>query len=190
MVTYILIALLAMVFVLDYFVFMPKGAKRQLFTLTFAKTENPLNQALCMKRSVVRKGQLWRLVTSQLLHGGLFHIAANSLAFLAAGRLVEAQLGWWRYVILLLASGVFANLANLRILQSEFSFGASLATHGVIGMLAAMLLVNPGLLGEIAWPWRIYLAGYLLYNVVADKYNLVEHGAGFVCGVGLAFLLI
>jgi len=189
MITYILLAVLAVSFVLDYFVFMPRSATRQLFTLTMAKTENAYNQALCMKASAIKKGQLWRLVTSLLLHGGMLHLLFNSLAFLAAGRLVEQQLGWWRYLLLLVASGIFANLCNMRILNSEFSFGASLATHGVIGMLAAMLLINPQLLGAIAWPWLVYLAAYCVYNVVADKYSLVEHGGGFIAGVLLAFLL-
>jgi len=191
MITYITITLLCVSFVLDYFVFMPRGVKRQMLTLTMVKVQNnPYSQALCMKSSAVKKGQLWRLVTSLLLHGGVFHLLGNSLAFLAAGRLVEQQLGWWRYLILLVASGIFANLCNLRILESEFSFGASLATHGVIGMLAAMLLQNPALLGEIAWPWLIFLAGYVLYNVPADKWNLVEHGGGFIAGVLLAFVLL
>jgi len=190
MVTYILIALLCISFVLDYFVFMPRGAKRQLFTMTFQKTRNPYNEALCMKASGIKKFQLWRLVTSMFLHGGVLHLLFNALAFLAVGRLVEDQLGWWRYLILLVASGVFANLCNMRILNSEFSFGASLATHGVMGMLAAMLLRNPLLLSELAWPWLVLLAGYALYNIVADKYNLVEHGGGFVCGVLLAFILL
>jgi rhomboid protease GluP len=190
MVTYILLAVLCVSFVLDYFVFMPRGAKRQLLTVTYQKTRNVYNEALCMKASAIKKGQLWRLVTSLLLHGGLLHLLFNSLAFLAAGRLVEQQLGWWRYLILLAASGIFANLCNMRILNSEFSFGASLATHGVIGMLAAMLLINPQLLGAIAWPWLVYLAGYCLYNVVADKWNLVEHGGGFIAGVLLAFILL
>jgi hypothetical protein len=36
----------------------------------------------------------------------------------------------------------------------------------------------------------VYLPLYALANIFADKWTLVEHGGGFVCGVLLSFFLL
>ncbi|MCL1952208.1 MAG: rhomboid family intramembrane serine protease, partial [Oscillospiraceae bacterium] len=113
MVTYMLIALLAVIFVLDYLVFTPGGiegwgVKDILFGKQggsfelISKQPNRFTDALCLKTSGVKKGQLWRLVSSMLLHGGLFHLAGNCAALWFADAFAERQLGPWRYVLVLL----------------------------------------------------------------------------------------
>ena len=201
MVTYSIIAVLAVIFVLDYFVFTTGGmkgwgAKDILFGKQgdhfelISKQPNRFSGALCLKTSGVKKGQLWRLLSSALLHGGLFHLLGNSLALLSAGVFVEQQLGPWKYLLALACGAVFANLWAMRVFGSEFGFGASGAIYGMLGVLAAMLLLNPQLIGGFAWPWLVYLALYLLANVSPDKWSLVEHGGAFIAGIGLAFIIL
>ena len=201
MVTYAILVLLAVTFILDYLVFTPGGIKGWgvkdiLFGKQgehfepISKQPNSFTAILCLKTSGVKKGQLWRLVSSALLHGGLFHLLGNSLALFSAGRFVEQQLGPWRYILALVCGAVFANLWSMRVFNNEFGFGASGAIYGVLGILVAMLLLNPQLIGAFAWPWLVYLALYLLANVSPDKYSLVEHGGAFIAGIGLAFVLL
>ncbi|MDR2687418.1 MAG: rhomboid family intramembrane serine protease [Oscillospiraceae bacterium] len=201
MVTYILIALLAVIFILDYLVFTPEGIKGwgvkdilfgkqgDSFEL-ISKQPNPFAGVLCMKTSGVKKGQLWRLVSSMLLHGGLFHLIGNCAALLSAGAYVERQLGPWKYVLVLLCGAVMANLWTMRVFGNEFGFGASGAIYGAIGVLVAMLLRNPQLIAAFSWPARIYLGLYVLANVGPDKWSLVEHGGAFIAGIGLAFVFV
>ena len=202
MVTIVYVSLLVIMFILDYLVFPPKGVKRWDWQyLVFGKRRaagesfeyirkqaTPFNQTLCIKTSAVRKGQLWRLASSAFLHGGLFHLASNCAALLSAGALVERQLGWWKYIVVLLSGAVMANLWTMRVFSNEFGFGASGSVYGAIGILTAMLLLNPQLIGEFSWPWRVYLLLYVLSNAAPDKWSLVEHGGAFVAGIGLAFL--
>jgi len=199
MITYSLIALLAVIFVLDYLVFTPGsikdwgwkdilfGKQGERFEL-ISKQPNPFTGILCLKTSAVKKGQFWRLVSSMLLHGGLFHLAGNCAALLSAGVLVERQLGPWKYILVLLCAAAMANLWSMRVFSNEFGFGASGAIYGAIGILVAMLLKNPQLIADIPWPWRIYLLLYVLANAGPDKWSLVEHGGGFIMGIGLAFV--
>ena len=200
MVTYIYLAVIWLMFIVDYLVLPPKGVKRWGFrylvlgkeggTELINKQATPFNQALCLTTSKIKKGQLWRLVSSALLHGGLCHITANSLALWFAGRFVEQQLGPWKYLLTLLVGAVMANLWGMRVFSNEFGFGASTAIYGMIGILAAMFLLNPQLMLAFSWPARIYMLLYLLSNALPDKWSLVEHGGAFIAGLGLAFVLL
>ena len=198
-VTLCLIALLAVMYVLDYFVFSSVkgwGVKDILFGKQGAhfepisKQPTRFTSALCLRTSSVKKGQLWRLVSSMLLHGGLFHLLGNCAALLSAGAFVERQIGPWRYIIVLLCAAAMANLWSMRVFSNEFGFGASGSIYGPIGILVALLLKTPQLFGEISWPSRIYLLLYVIFNTGPDKWSLVEHAGGFMAGIGLAFVLV
>src|SRR5215470_17444851 len=52
------------------------------------------------------------LITSQFLHGGLLHILGNMLYLWIFGRGVERALGFFRYLLLYLLSGVAAALTQ------------------------------------------------------------------------------
>jgi len=201
MVTYSLIALLAVIFLLDYLVFTSGGIKGWgwkdiLFGKqgesfeAISKQPNAFTGALCLKTSGVKKGQLWRLVSSMLLHGGLFHLLGNCVALWFAGRVAEQQLGSWKYILALAIGAVFANLWSMRVFSNEFGFGASGAIYAMLGILTAMLLLDPQLIAAFTWPARIYLGLYILANASPDKWSLVEHGGGFIAGIGLAFVLV
>ncbi|MDR2687022.1 MAG: rhomboid family intramembrane serine protease [Oscillospiraceae bacterium] len=186
---------------LDYLVFSPKGVKRWSYSylvlgkqgnrgMNVGKQSTPFNRAICLNAPAVRRGQLWRLVSYLSLHFGLFHLAVNCAALWAMGGLLERQLGPWRYLLVLLASGLFVGLLTvIHFPASEFGQGASPAIYGALAVLAIMLLREPQLLEAISWPGRIYLLLYALSNVV-DPGNLFPHGFGFLAGVGLAFILL
>jgi len=201
MVTYSIIALLVVVHLLDYLVFAPKGAKRWSYSyLVLGKQGNrgfkvgkqptPFNRALCLDAPAVRRGQLWRLVSYLSLHFGLIHLALNCAALWAMGGLVERQLGAWRYLLVLLASGLFVGVMTVvHFPDSDFGQGASSAIYGALAVLAIMLIREPQLLEAISWPGRVFLLIYVLSNVV-DPGSLFPHGFSFLAGVGMAFILL
>lgn len=204
MVTYAFMAILLAVFVLDYLVLVPKGTKRwnaryllfgkhaeegERFEL-IGKEGTKFNQALCMKGSAVRRGQLWRMVTSALLHGGLAHLAGNMVTLWLIGGFLEMQLGTWKYILVLVCGPIFSNIGNLRILGNEFGFGASSTTFAIIGVVTAMLLRSPGLFGTLSLPIQICLIANGLFNAVTDKWGIVEHAFAFIGGILLAFALL
>ena len=196
-VTITAISLLAMVFVLDYLIFPPKGAKRwNLKYLVLGshaglgKEPAPFNETLCLRTSALRRGQLWRLVTYLSLHGGLYHLLANCAALWALGSFLEGELGAWRWALLLLASGVAVGLSGGVLFgTAEFGIGASCAIYGAVGFFTAMLLRDPQVLQVLSLPWQIFLLCYLLSNFVL-RGGWRCHCDGFACGILLAFVLI
>ena len=199
MITYSVIALLVIVHILDYLVFPPKGVKRWSYSylilgkqgnrgIQMGKHHTPFNKILCLNAPAVRRGQLWRLVSYLFLHCGLFHLAGNCAALWAMGSLMESQLGLWRYLLVLLASGLFVSLLSvIHYPASEFGQGGSPAIYGALAILAIMRVREPQLLQAISWPGRIYLLLYVLSNVV-DPGSLYAHSYGFLAGIGLVFL--
>lgn len=75
------------------------------------------------------------LITSQFLHGGIFHIAGNMLYLWVFGNNIEDQLGKARFVIFYLGCGTLAGLTQwIFAPQSPVpTVGASGAIAGVMG---------------------------------------------------------
>jgi membrane associated rhomboid family serine protease len=81
-------------------------------------------------------------ITSQFLHGDLFHLLGNMLYLWVFGRGVEFALGSVRYLVLYLTSGVVAALTQAFVDPTGQipMIGASGAIAGVLG---AYLILNP-----------------------------------------------
>ncbi len=58
-------------------------------------------------------GQWWRLVTSNLIHFGIIHVALNMLALHQAGRMTERLYGSLRFALLYVFAGLIGSMASL-----------------------------------------------------------------------------
>jgi membrane associated rhomboid family serine protease len=74
------------------------------------------------------------LVTSQFLHGGLFHIGGNLLYLWVFGKNIEDQLGHLRFLIFYLGCGVLAGLT-----QWVFDPTSTVPTIGASGAIAGVM---------------------------------------------------
>jgi membrane associated rhomboid family serine protease len=76
------------------------------------------------------------LFTAMFLHGSLFHLAGNMLYLWIFGDNVEEVLGTFRYVVVYLACGVMASLAQVAAAPDSPipTLGASGAIAGIMGM--------------------------------------------------------
>lgn len=191
-VTLVSIAVLIAVFAADYLIFVPVGIQRFSFDhLVLGEDSGIITQALCLRTSAVLQGEIWRVFSSMLLHGGLLHLLGNCAMLWVAGGLVEREIGGGRFALTLLTAGVFANICVMRVRGNEFGYGASTAIYGTIGLWAALCLARRAhMRGVSTWPQRILLLLFIAANAAADPNTLVEHGGGFIAGIGLAFLFV
>ena len=65
--------------------------------------------------NVIGKNQWYRLVTSEITHGGFTHIASNMIIFLVWGPVLERHFGTILYAILNVFIGFISNLMTLGI---------------------------------------------------------------------------
>lgn len=81
--------------------------------------------------------EVWRYITSTMLHTSITHLASNVLTFLFASVALERRYGWWLIAPLYITSGVGANLYSANWEGCEVVVGASGA---VLGLCAALLV--------------------------------------------------
>ena len=99
-----------------------------------------------------QRGEIWRLVTFQFLHGDTSHIFWNMFILWMFGRTVEMQIGTRRFVWLYFLSGVAGGLAEalFNVAMSQITgnpqwmgISAVGASAGVMGMTIAFAALNP-----------------------------------------------
>jgi GlpG protein len=82
----------------------------------------------------IRQGELWRLFTPVLLHGGWLHIIFNMLWLFILGRQIEERIGKYRYLLLSLLIGVVANTAQY-LVSGPIFLGYSGIITGMLGFI-------------------------------------------------------
>lgn len=153
-VTYVLLALFWIVFVLEWVVITTfgEGAFESVFLLS---TNNPL--------------YVWTWVTSVFAHdpGWLFHIVANSIGLFFFGPIVERYVGSKRFLGFFLVAGILSGVGSmgyaLAMGDVQRALGASGAVFAVLGVVT-VLRPNMEVLLFFIIPMKIK---YLTYGLAA-----------------------
>ena len=138
------------------------------------------------------RGEPWRLVTANLLHGGPIHLALNVLGLLVLGGLVERTLGSARTVLIAGLAALGSTLAGLYA-GYDMLVGASGIVAGFAGALLWLEFRLPQRL-PAQWrvPRRLFLGALLLdamLPLLLPEVAGAAHTGGFVAG-GFATALV
>lgn len=140
----------------------------------------------------VFEGEIWRLLTSVFLHGGILHLLFNSWALLTVGPLMEEIYGPRRLLALYVVTGIAASLtSSLWRLGEPWGpgIGASGAICGLIGAAAVWGWRRGGRVGEgikgqmVQWAVYVLVAGFIF------GFDNAAHLGGIVSG-GLMGLVL
>lgn len=96
--------------------------------------------------SLIRGGQVWRLITPILLHGSLWHIGFNMYALFSFGTGLERRFGHLRFLILYLLAGFSGNVLSF-LFTDGYSVGSSTSIFGLIAAEGIFLYRNRKLFG-------------------------------------------
>jgi rhomboid protease GluP len=134
------------------------------------------------------QGELWRLVTAALMHGGLLHIAFNTYAMLIIGSAIERTLGPGWVLGPFAFSGITGSALSAYANPSNVvAIGASGGIFGLVAMAAAISYLAPRLAGfsrSVLVQWLVFA---LALGVVAGFDNWGH--AGGIVGGGLCALV-
>ena len=132
--------------------------------------------------------ELYRLVTSIFLHGGLLHLMCNMYSLYVIGPQLESFFGKVKYIIIFIGSGIIGNLLSMAFLQDTYvSVGASGAIFGLLGALL-----------YFGYHYRVYLSGVIKSQIIpliilnlgigfiATSINNLAHIGGLIGGVLLS----
>lgn len=142
--------------------------------------------------------QLWRLVTYQFLHGGIWHILFNMLGLFFLGPTLERHWNSKRFLTFYLGCGAagglfYLLLVALNVLPAGQMIGASGA---ILGMLAACAILFPHFIVLLFFfPVPIRMAAVILIffyvaNLMMGGKNAggdAAHLAGMAAGAGYVF---
>ena len=140
----------------------------------------------------VNQGEVWRLVTSTLLHGDLLHLIVNCVAIAALGRLLEPLYGGVRMWACFSVGAVLASCGShlVGVIQSDGSSGgafALLAMASVLGFRWRHRLdaEDRRILGPILWGFVVL---NLVLSIALPFVDGVGHLVGFAVGIVLGWL--
>jgi membrane associated rhomboid family serine protease len=136
----------------------------------------------------VEHGDWWRLLTAAFLHAGLLHIAFNMWALLWLGSAVEGALGWWRFLLLYLASGLAGSAGALVASPHAVTVGASGA---IFGLLGAGLVLEYRATGRLGGSFMTMIVLNLAISVAVPGISIGGHLGGLIGGaVGTALIAL
>ena len=149
-----------------------------------------LADILELNKTAVADGELWRLWTVTLVHGGILHLLANMYALWIVGTFVEQLYGRWRFLAFYLLFAAGGSLASFAA-NPTTAVGASGAIFGLFGMLFAVERVHRPVVSRNARQMLSTVGGLIIVNllfgaVVPGIDNMAHIGglvAGFIIGV-------
>lgn len=134
----------------------------------------------------------WRYLSAMFVHFGLMHFGFNTLTLHQLGRELEGAVGWARFVLVFVATGVAGFVA------SEFWYDPMPLTGGTSGGIFGLLGAAVGWRYAQRDPeWKrlaITGVGYAVAMVLLDRLsnlsvNHAAHVGGLVTGAGLGWVL-
>jgi len=147
--------------------------------------------ALGMKEdTLIRAGQLWRLITPVFLHASILHIGFNMYALFIYGRGIESRYGHGRFLLLYFLSAYAGNVMSF-LLTVNPSLGASTAIFGLIAAEGVFIIQNRSLLGNRVSRSLfnlVYIAGInLLIGFTTSGVDNWGHVGGLLGGILFAW---
>jgi membrane associated rhomboid family serine protease/TPR repeat protein len=144
-----------------------------------------------VETAMIRRGELWRLVTSTLPHAGMLHLAFNVYWLWVFGTLVEDVYGHLKTAALVLLFAVGPNA--LEFAFSAGGIGLSGVGYGLFGLLWILSSRDERFHDSIDRRTVETFVIWFFFCIVATVTNLmpvanIAHGAGAVLGIltGLA----
>jgi membrane associated rhomboid family serine protease len=137
-------------------------------------------------------GEPWRAVTALTLHVDAVHVAGNAVATVVLLPAVVQRVGPGCGVWLVLLAGAGANLLGAMAHDPRHvAVGASTATFGAIGILAALRLLPSSAPATMRWkPWMVLVTSLLLLAMLGAGRgsDVLGHALGLLSGgaLGLA----
>ncbi|QDS88826.1 Rhomboid protease GlpG [Rosistilla ulvae] len=145
----------------------------------------------------IKKGEIWRVFTPNLLHGSMMHLGFNMLALFFLGGAIERLQSPWAFAVLVFLTGVMAI-----VVQSVFPpalggspnvIGISGAVYGLFGYLWIRPILQPSFPNLIPPTTVMMMLAFMFMFILVPQGSMggvsvanVAHVAGLVTGIACA----
>jgi len=143
--------------------------------------------------TILFQHEWWRLITAGFLHITPTHLLFNLVVMYFIGKLLEWQIGHFRYLILFFVAVLIGNLTSLAFGDlNGISAGASGGIYGLFGAV-----VGIGVLDRFHDFWRresftigVLVVISLLMGFTREGIDMYAHIGGIVSGLALSPILV
>jgi membrane associated rhomboid family serine protease len=155
-----------------------------------------LQGSLLLSADGLRHGELWRLLTVTLVHGGYLHLALNMYALWIIGPIVEGIWGRGLFALFYLLTAIGGSTGSF-LFSDLNSVGASGAIFGLVGVIIAGTMThNPaldrrarGIIPQLGMFVIINLAFGFFGNLGGLNIDNAAHVGGLLAGLWLGFVV-
>lgn len=135
----------------------------------------------------VSDGQWWRLITANFLHAGILHLVMNMIGLWILGPFVELALGFRKYLLLYLLTGIGSMGLVMLSHRDDAALGASGCVMGLVGATAALMLRGWMRHRARAARQRLVTMGIIIFtqtifDAVTPEVSMTAHLSGAVLG--------
>ncbi|MEO8274535.1 MAG: rhomboid family intramembrane serine protease, partial [Chloroflexota bacterium] len=164
--------------------------------VSFVAFSSPtLTDTLAMIAAAVRDGELYRLLSVTLVHGGYLHLGLNMYALYIVGPVVESIWGRRMFVVFYLLCAIGGSTGSF--LFTEASVGASGAIFGLVGVILAGTRAHHPMLDRRARSIVPQLGMFVVINLAfgfltsVGGFNIdnAAHIGGLLTGLWLGFVV-
>jgi rhomboid protease GluP len=133
---------------------------------------------------------VFRLITSQFVHGGLIHLINNLYGLLFAGLFLMPVVTRWHLIVCYLLCGLGGSIASVSVHPATISIGASGAIFGLFGILLTLLLLRDARLEQTRKYILLNAGIFVVFNLVigaaSPGIDNAAHLGGLLTGALLA----
>ena len=153
-------------------------------------------QELWLDRADIRQGELYRLLSVTLVHGGLLHLFLNMYALWVVGPIVEQIWGRSLFVLFYVLTAITASTASF-LMSPVPAVGASGAIFGLVGVLLAGSRAHDPVLDRRARAIVPQLGMFVIINLIFGfvseaggvRIDNAAHVGGLIAGLWLGFVV-
>lgn len=139
----------------------------------------------------IKRGQVWRLASTMLLHGDIWHIFFNMYMLYYFGGQMESKKGWRLFMVFVLLASSFATVSQV-VLTGPNVVGMSGVVYALFGYIWMKARFDPKsgfFIGQITVIILIgwFFAGFMNFGMFQHVAN-GAHGGGLLFGIVLGYL--
>ena len=140
--------------------------------------------------SLVKSGEVFRLITYMFLHSGIIHILFNMYSLYIVGPKVEDFYGKWKFLLIYLISGISGGLLSIAMNGDVVSIGAIGAIFGLFGSLLYFGYNYRGYIGAMV---KSQILPIFIYNLLIGFFisgiDMWGHIGGLIGGIITSYVL-
>jgi membrane associated rhomboid family serine protease len=138
----------------------------------------------------VQEGEYYRLIAPIFMQIGISHFIFNVFSLFMFVSVLEHLIGWGRFIIIYMVSGIAGYVTTYLFSASDLSLGASGAIFGVLGAFLYLSMKKSVMLDEMSRKTIIpILILNLIFTFIDPGISITGHIGGFVVGYALSALL-